>query len=278
MVYRAKGIVKDMEFVQFHPTALFHPGETHPAYLITEAMRGYGGILRLPNGEEFMQKYDPRLSLAPRDIVARAIDRGLIAGIKPSYAEQIANAIAQQMYEEFKNGRGVKFGNYFYARLYLDGTSDNDGKLTSANGINVRFVNGTGFKLTLDMFSFSNINGGDIPGAEFLISDVDGAQRGKLKEGAAVMLNGVNRFKDGDAGTKVSFYAITARLARRLPSRRRRSLPSRRAVRTFSCSIGWTRSIWVRRTLRSRRVLRTARLGSLAQARKRKLSLKEVRT
>ena len=74
MVYRAKGVIKDMEFVQFHPTALFHIGETHPAYLITEAMRGYGGILRLPNGEEFMQKYDPRLSLAPRDIVARAID------------------------------------------------------------------------------------------------------------------------------------------------------------------------------------------------------------
>ena len=75
MVYRAKGKVQDMEFVQFHPTVLFNPQETHPAYLITEAMRGYGGILRLPNGEEFMQKYDERLSLAPRDIVARAIDR-----------------------------------------------------------------------------------------------------------------------------------------------------------------------------------------------------------
>lgn len=75
MVYRAKGTVKDMEFVQFHPTALYNPKETHPAYLITEAMRGYGGILRLPNGEEFMHKYDERLSLAPRDIVARAIDK-----------------------------------------------------------------------------------------------------------------------------------------------------------------------------------------------------------
>ena len=75
MVYRAKGTVQDMEFVQFHPTVLHNPNETHPAYLITEAMRGYGGILKLPNGEEFMQKYDERLSLAPRDIVARAIDK-----------------------------------------------------------------------------------------------------------------------------------------------------------------------------------------------------------
>lgn len=73
MVHRARGVIKDMEFVQFHPTALYNPGEK-PTFLITEAIRGYGAILRCKDGSEFMQKYDERGSLAPRDIVARAID------------------------------------------------------------------------------------------------------------------------------------------------------------------------------------------------------------
>lgn len=102
MVHRARGVIQDMEFVQFHPTGLYQPG-ARPTYLITEAIRGYGAILRCKDGREFMQKYDERGSLAPRDIVARAIDNEMkIRGHEFVYLD-VTHKNAEETKEHFPN-------------------------------------------------------------------------------------------------------------------------------------------------------------------------------
>jgi len=82
MAYRAKAKIIDMEFVQFHPTSLYQPGES-PSFLISEAVRGFGAYLRNKAGDRFMLKIDDRAELAPRDIVSRAINTELITSGDP---------------------------------------------------------------------------------------------------------------------------------------------------------------------------------------------------
>ena len=102
MVHRAKGVVSGMEFIQFHPTSFYKPGE-RPSFLISEAMRGFGAILRLQNGQEFMQKYHPMGSLAPRDVVARGIDHELkISGEEFVYLD-ITHKNPQEVIAHFPN-------------------------------------------------------------------------------------------------------------------------------------------------------------------------------
>ncbi|HTF28336.1 MAG TPA: L-aspartate oxidase [Flavitalea sp.] len=103
MVYRAKGRIENMEFIQFHPTALYEPGVRGQSFLITEAVRGDGGILRNLNGEAFMERYDARKDLAPRDIVARAIDNEMkISGTEHVYLD-VRHIPSDKFIEHFPN-------------------------------------------------------------------------------------------------------------------------------------------------------------------------------
>ncbi|GFH13083.1 L-aspartate oxidase, partial [Haematococcus lacustris] len=104
MAFRASATISNMEFVQFHPTALYEPANTGRTFLITEAVRGEGGMLFNKAGERFMQKYDSvRMELAPRDVVAQSIHNELLQRKEPHVLLDISHKPAQEVLHHFPN-------------------------------------------------------------------------------------------------------------------------------------------------------------------------------
>ena len=134
------------------------------------------------------------------DVVYSAIDRGLIAGLKTSAAQAIAEGILAQLGQELNSAHGVIFGDFFAVRAYLDGTVDGYlGSLTADNKLNTRFVAGSALKLDRRNFSFRNVlETGDAPVIDSIQAARSGAVSGEIVGGIGIQIVGSNLKVDAD--------------------------------------------------------------------------------
>ena len=150
------------------------------------------------------------------DVVYSAIDRGLIAGLKTSAAQSIAEGVLAQLGEDLNSAHGVIFGDYFSVRAYLAGTVDGMfGTLGAANKLNARFVPGNALRLDRRNFSFRNVlETGDAPVIDEVQGEYDGALVGEFKAGEDVQLIGSNlKLAEGD---RLHIYIVNAQGGERL--------------------------------------------------------------
>ena len=143
-------------------------------------------------------------------VIENCIDRGLIAGLKPTAAQGIAEGVANQIAREFSLGRGVQFGQYFYGRPYLSGVVDSNGRLSSDNKVNVRLYKGNDFKLKIDDYSWEFDGSGDAVKVDHIMADTDdagGNTWGQIVPEKPVIIEGRNLSAAGDTN-KVVFAEV----------------------------------------------------------------------
>ena len=124
-------------------------------------------------------------------VINNALKNNLIAGLQDSAVKSIADGLADQIYDTLKDGRGVRFGSYFYVRPYLTGQCDANGTLAKkVNGIEATITAGPDFGLTIDDFSLHFAGAETQPRIDFVTYNADGAERGAVKKGSRALVNG----------------------------------------------------------------------------------------
>ena len=122
----------------------------------------------------------PAVSL--ETVVKSAKDKGYLPGLKDVSAKALAEGVLSSLKDTLAAGTNVKFGDYFYAKLALNGKCDGAGRLSKQNGINVRFRQGELIKVDIDDFELQNLDTPLIPTLDYLLNDLDGAVRNVMKE------------------------------------------------------------------------------------------------
>lgn len=161
----------------------------------------------------FQSGYFPRIvgretALDLADVVYNAINRGLVAGLKASAAEEIATGIIDELYALLSEGASVKFADYFTVRLYLHGLSDEQGTLTDKNELGATFVAGKDYDLDLDDYSWHFVGSGLLPKIELVTNGAAGAINGILNIGQNVVVVGKNLVTE-EGATEVSLEDST---------------------------------------------------------------------
>ena len=124
-------------------------------------------------------------------VINNALKNNLIAGLQDSAVKSIADGLADQIYDTLKDGRGVRFGSYFYVRPYLTGQCDANGTLAKkVNGIEATITAGPDFGLTIDDFSLHFAGAETQPRIDFVTYNADLAERGEVKKGCKALVNG----------------------------------------------------------------------------------------